>query len=45
MKQKPHTLKGDFAHLPAALVPLTALDHWLLWRWELRRGNWTSRRI
>jgi hypothetical protein len=42
MKQKPHTLKGDFAHLPAALAPLTALDHWLLWRWELRRGNWTK---
>jgi hypothetical protein len=42
MKQKPHTLKGDLAHLPAALAPLTALDHWLLWRWELRRGIWTK---
>ena len=39
---KPHTLKGDLAHLPAALAPLVALDHWLLWRWEFRRGNWTK---
>jgi primase-polymerase (primpol)-like protein len=39
---KPHTLKSDLAHLPAALAPLVALDHWLLWRWEQRRGIWTK---
>jgi hypothetical protein len=42
MNQKPHTLKGDLAHLPAAPAPLTALDHWVLWRLELRKGNWTK---
>jgi hypothetical protein len=42
MTQKPHTLRGDLAHLPAALTPLTALDHWVLWRWELRNGSWTK---
>jgi putative DNA primase/helicase len=42
MNQKPHTLKGDLAHLPAALVPLTVLDHWVCWRWELCKGTWTK---
>ena len=42
MNQKPHTLKGDLAHLPDALAPLTALPHWVLWRLELRKGNWTK---
>jgi len=40
--KKPRALKNDLAHLPAALTPLTALDHWVLWRWELRRGKWTK---
>jgi hypothetical protein len=42
MNQKPHTLKGDLAHLPDALAPLTSLDHWVLWKLELRKGNWTK---
>jgi hypothetical protein len=42
MMKKPHTLKGDLAHLPPALTPLTALDHWVLWRWESRKGVWTK---
>jgi hypothetical protein len=40
--KKPNTLKGDLAHLPIALTPLTALHHWVLWRWEFRRGIWTK---
>jgi hypothetical protein len=40
--KKPSTIKGDLAHLPAALTPLTALDHWVLWKWELRKGVWTK---
>jgi hypothetical protein len=39
---KPQTLKSNLAHLPVALAPLVALDHWLLWRWELRKGIWTK---
>jgi hypothetical protein len=42
MTQKPHTLRGDLAHLPVALTPLMALDHWVLWKWELRKGIWTK---
>jgi primase-polymerase (primpol)-like protein len=42
MVRKPRTLKGDPAHLPPALAPMTALDHWVLWRWELRKGIWTK---
>jgi hypothetical protein len=40
--KKPKTITGDLAHLPSALSPMTALDHWLLWRWEFRRGIWTK---
>ena len=40
--KKPQTLKSDLAHLPAALAPLVALEHWVLWRWELRKGIWTK---
>jgi hypothetical protein len=42
MTKKPHTLKGDLAHLPIALTPLMALQHWVCWRWEFRRGIWTK---
>jgi hypothetical protein len=42
MTNKPHILRGDLAHLPVALAPLTAFDHWLLWRLELRKGIWTK---
>jgi hypothetical protein len=31
---KPQTHNGDLEHLPAALVPLTTQDRWLVWRWE-----------
>src|SRR5262249_51240669 len=42
MTNKPHTLRAALASFPAALTPLTALDHWLWWRWELRKGIWTK---
>jgi primase-polymerase (primpol)-like protein len=40
--RKPKTFNGDLAHLPSALAPMVALDHWLLWRWEYRNGIWTK---
>jgi hypothetical protein len=40
--KKPYTIRGDPARFPPALAPLTALDHWLLWRWEFRKGVWTK---
>jgi putative DNA primase/helicase len=42
MMKKPGTLKSNLARLPSALAPMTALDHWVLWRWELRKGVWTK---
>jgi hypothetical protein len=42
MTSKPHTLRGDLAHLPAPLAPLIALDHWVQWRWTFRKGIWTK---
>jgi hypothetical protein len=42
MTKKPHTLSGDLAHLPTALAPLIAIDHWVTWRWERREDRWTK---
>jgi hypothetical protein len=42
MTKKPSTLKSDLAHLPIALTPLMALHHWVCWRWELKKSNWTK---
>jgi hypothetical protein len=39
---KPATLSGDLAHLPPALTPLIAIDHWVIWRWEWRDSRWTK---
>jgi Virulence-associated protein E len=39
---KPKTLSSDLAHLPPALTPLVELRHWVLWRWEFRKGIWTK---
>jgi hypothetical protein len=36
MSGKPKTYNGDLANLPPALLPLTAEDRWIVWRWELR---------
>jgi len=39
---KPNTISGDLANLPAALAPLCKLDHWVLWKWQLRKQKWTK---
>jgi hypothetical protein len=39
---KPKTINSDLTRLPSALTPLTSLNHWLLWRWEIERGKWTK---
>ena len=39
MTQKPQTHCGDLAHLPAALLPLTAERRWVVWPWELRKSK------
>jgi hypothetical protein len=31
---KPRTFQGDLAHLPAALLPLTKLRRWVIWKWQ-----------
>jgi hypothetical protein len=36
---KPTTYCGDLEHLPPALMPLTKDDHWVGWRWELRKSK------
>lgn len=40
--KKPDTISGDLTNLSAALAPLCKLDHWVLWRWELRKQKWTK---
>jgi hypothetical protein len=39
---KPQTFNGDLGALPAALVPLTKLPRWVVWRWVSKRGIWTK---
>jgi len=44
---KPPTHNGDLAHLPAALIPLTEQQRWVVWPWELRttkagKSKWTK---
>jgi putative DNA primase/helicase len=44
---KPKTYQGDLEHLPAALLPLTRDERWLIWNWELRitkagKQKWTK---
>ena len=44
---KPRTFNADLSRLPAALLPLTLLKRWVVWRWELRaskagREKWTK---
>jgi hypothetical protein len=36
---KPRTFHADLAHLPAALLPLTKLRRWVIWRWEEKRDK------
>jgi primase-polymerase (primpol)-like protein len=44
---KPQTFNADLSMLPPALLPLTQLKRWVVWRWELRasksgREKWTK---
>jgi hypothetical protein len=39
---KPNKVETNLASFPAALAPLCKLDHWVLWRWEQRKGKWTK---
>jgi hypothetical protein len=44
---KPKTFNGDLQHLPAALLPLTKQERFVIWRWEWRArkdgsGKWTK---
>jgi hypothetical protein len=40
--RKPKTHHGDLANLPAALMPLTLENRWVVWNWTLRDGRWTK---
>jgi primase-polymerase (primpol)-like protein len=37
--EKPRTVQGDLHNLPAALAPLIALPHWVLWKFKWRAGK------
>ena len=43
---KPRTFNGDLSHLPHALLPLTRMEHWVLWCWQARTSKgqvkWTK---
>jgi hypothetical protein len=39
---KPRTFNADLAHLPAALLPLTRMKCWVIWKWEARGDRWTK---
>jgi putative DNA primase/helicase len=36
---KPRTFNGDLSHLPHALLPLTRMQHWVVWRWQARTSK------
>src|SRR5262245_53407437 len=41
--RKPQTHCGTLDALPAALLPLTKLKRWVVWKWELTaKGKWTK---
>ena len=40
---KPRTFHRDLENLPAALLPLTQLEHWVIWKWEQTKDSrWTK---
>jgi hypothetical protein len=39
---KPNKVETNLANFPAALAPLCKIAHWVLWRWEQRKGKWTK---
>jgi primase-polymerase (primpol)-like protein len=44
--KKPRTFNADLTRLPAALLPLTKLRRWVIWKWEERESGgktkWTK---
>ena len=41
--RKPRTFNAGLARLPAALLPLTKLKRWVVWKWEQTKdGRWTK---
>ncbi len=42
MTTKPNRIETNLENFPLALAPLCQLDHWVLWRWEQRKGVWTK---
>ena len=47
MSDRPRTFNGDLQRLPAALLPLTQEERFVVWRWEWRArkgggGRWTK---
>jgi Virulence-associated protein E len=39
---KPNKIEVNLENFPAALAPLCKVAHWVLWRWEQRKGKWTK---
>jgi hypothetical protein len=39
---KPNRIETNLENFPRALAPLCKIDHWVLWRWEQRKGVWTK---
>lgn len=39
---KPNKIETNLENFPAALAPLCKLAHWVVWRWEQRKGVWTK---
>jgi hypothetical protein len=39
---KPNKIETNLENFPAALAPLCKIAHWVLWRWEQRKGKWTK---
>lgn len=39
---KPNRIATNLENFPLALAPLCQLNHWVLWRWELRKDAWTK---
>jgi len=39
---KPDRIRANLEHFPPALAPLCKVAHWVIWRWEHRKGKWSK---
>jgi hypothetical protein len=39
MSKPSNKVETNFENFPLALAPLCKIDHWVVWRWELRKGK------